>query len=74
LTPGALRDSNWDVGGWEPLITAEKTFIDWLVARPDAAALAGARRVTQAQIARLEELWRWVAVRMGFKWGRLEQY
>ncbi len=56
-TVPALKDMEWELAQWHPLIQDRK-FLPWLVKVPsDRTVLQCAREVTQAQIVKLEELW-----------------
>jgi regulator of nonsense transcripts 1 len=52
-----LDDLKWDVSAWQPLIV-ERQFLPWVVAVPSAQDVARSRQITQAQAAKLEELWK----------------
>ncbi|XP_065567200.1 regulator of nonsense transcripts 1-like [Artemia franciscana] len=53
----SLKDMNWDVDQWKPLIS-DRSFLSWLVRIPTEAEQLRARQVTANQIQRLEELWK----------------
>uniref|UniRef100_A0A7S2PGC9 Upf1 domain-containing protein n=1 Tax=Zooxanthella nutricula TaxID=1333877 RepID=A0A7S2PGC9_9DINO len=57
LSNNALRDSNWDLGQWQPLIE-DRSFLPWLVKVPDAREQMRSWHITAAQVNRLEELWK----------------
>lgn len=52
-----LQHTNWDVSEWRTLIN-EKEFLNWLVKSPKESDQLRMRRMTIAQIATLEELWK----------------
>jgi len=57
LSNGALKDSNWDLAQWQPLIE-DRQFLPWLVKVPEAKEQMRARPITAAQVNRLEEVWK----------------
>ena len=57
LNMGALKDLDWDLGQWMPLIE-DRAFLPWLVKIPTEHEQLRARQITTTQINRLEELWR----------------
>jgi regulator of nonsense transcripts 1 len=57
LSNNALKDSNWDLAQWQPLIE-DRQFLPWLVKIPDAREQMRARPITAAQVNKLEELWK----------------
>jgi regulator of nonsense transcripts 1 len=57
LNNGALKELNWDVSAWEPLIS-DKTFLPFLVRQPSEKAQLRARQLPQAALTALEVLWR----------------
>lgn len=57
LSNNALKDSNWDLGQWQPLIE-DRSFLPWLVKVPDAKEQMRAWHITAAQVNKLEELWK----------------
>lgn len=57
LAMGALKDLDWDLSQWMPLIE-DKSFLPWLVKVPTEKEQLRARQITTAQINALEELWR----------------
>ena len=57
LTLGALKDLDWDLSTWMPLIE-DRAFLSWLVRTPTEHEQIRARQITTAQINRLEDLWR----------------
>ena len=54
---GALKDMDWDLGTWMPLIE-DRSFLPWLVSIPSEQDQLRSRQITTAQINKLEELWR----------------
>lgn len=52
-----LKDMDWELGQWHPLVQDRK-FLPWLVKVPEDKLLLNARDLTQAQINKLEELWK----------------
>ncbi len=57
LSMGALKDMDWDLTQWMPLIE-DRAFLPWLVKVPSEKEQLRARQITTAQINKLEELWR----------------
>jgi regulator of nonsense transcripts 1 len=57
LSMGALKDMDWDLNQWMPLIE-DRMFLSWLVKVPSEKEQLRARQITTAQINKLEELWR----------------
>eukprot|EP00659_Diplonema_papillatum_P018766 gene18766-28974_t len=57
LYSNQLQDMDWDVSQWMPLID-DKRFLSWLVNAPSEADQKNARRITTAQMNKLEELWK----------------
>ena len=57
LSMGALKDMDWDLSQWMPLIE-DRMFLPWLVKVPTEKEQLRARQITTAQINKLEELWR----------------
>jgi len=57
LTNGAIKDMDWDVSQWMPLIE-DKSFLSWLVNVPTEKEQLRGRQITTAQINKLEELWK----------------
>lgn len=51
------KDMNWDSSKWDPLIS-DRSFSNWLVSVPSTEEVARARKVTPAQMTKLEEVWR----------------
>lgn len=56
-TVPALKDMGWELAQWHPLIQDRK-FLPWLIKVPSDKLLLRARDVSQAQMTRLEELWK----------------
>ncbi|CAK9023360.1 Regulator of nonsense transcripts 1 homolog (ATP-dependent helicase UPF1) [Durusdinium trenchii] len=54
LSNNALKDSNWDLGQWQPLIE-DRSFLPWLVKVPDAKEQMRSWNITAAQVNKLEE-------------------
>lgn len=52
-----LKDSNWDVTQWLPLIE-DRQFLPWLVRPPNHIELTRARQVNQTMLNTLEEAWK----------------
>lgn len=57
LNVGALKEMNWDLKQWLPLIE-DRTFLPWLVKAPSENELLRARPMSAQQINKLEELWK----------------
>ena len=57
LSMGALKDMDWDLTQWMPLIE-DRAFLPWLVKVPSEKEQLRARQITTSQINTLEELWR----------------
>eukprot|EP00927_Polykrikos_kofoidii_P043384 TRINITY_DN3745_c0_g2_i1.p1 TRINITY_DN3745_c0_g2~~TRINITY_DN3745_c0_g2_i1.p1 ORF type:complete len:1105 (-),score=144.07 TRINITY_DN3745_c0_g2_i1:387-3374(-) len=57
LSNNALKESNWDLAQWQPLIE-DRSFLPWLVKVPEAKDQMRAWHVTAAQVNKLEELWK----------------
>ena len=53
----ALKDMDWDLTAWHPLIQ-DRRFLPWLIKRPDNALIQVARAVSTQQMSRLEEVWK----------------
>ena len=53
----ALKDMDWDLTAWHPLIQ-DRRFLPWLIKRPDNALIKVARAITTPQMSRLEEVWK----------------
>ena len=54
---GALKELDWDLSQWMPLIE-DRAFLPWLVKVPSERDQLRARQITTAQVNKLEELWR----------------
>jgi len=57
LSNNALKDSNWDLAQWQPLIE-DRSFLPWLVKVPDAKEQMRSWNITAAQVNKLEEMWK----------------
>jgi len=57
LSNNALKDSNWDLGQWQPLIE-DRAFLPWLVKVPEAKEQMRSWHITAAQVNKLEEMWK----------------
>lgn len=57
LSMGALKDMDWDLGQWMPLIE-DRAFLSWLVKVPSEHEQLRARQITTSEINKLEEIWR----------------
>ncbi|XP_078446418.1 RNA helicase [Wolffia australiana] len=57
LSNNALKDMNWDLSQWCPLID-DRCFLQWLVKIPTEQEQLRARQITAQQINRMEELWK----------------
>jgi len=55
-TVPALKDMDWDLSQWHPLIQDRK-FLPWLVSVPSDKLVLRAREITPTQMTKLEELW-----------------
>ena len=55
-TVPALKDMDWELAQWHPLIQDRK-FLPWLIKEPSDKLLLRARAISQAQMTKLEELW-----------------
>ena len=56
-TVPALKDMDWELSQWHPLVQDRK-FLPWLVKVPSDKLLLRARDLTQGQINKLEEIWK----------------
>ena len=56
-TVPALKDMDWELAQWHPLVQDRK-FLPWLVKVPSDKQQLRARETTQAQLNKLEELWK----------------
>ncbi|KAH7280363.1 hypothetical protein KP509_37G063700 [Ceratopteris richardii] len=57
LNVGALKDMNWDLSQWQPLID-DRCFLSWLVKVPTEQEQLRARQISAQQINKVEELWK----------------
>jgi len=57
LASGALKEMNWDLKQWLPLIE-DRCFLPWLVKAPAESERMRARPMTAQQLNKLEELWK----------------
>mmetsp|Transcript_4471 Transcript_4471/g.13558 ORF Transcript_4471/g.13558 Transcript_4471/m.13558 type:complete len:1016 (+) Transcript_4471:86-3133(+) len=57
LHASGLRDMNWDLDQWQPLID-DRSFLPWLVKHPADKEINRSRQVTTEQVNKLEELWK----------------
>ncbi|CAI5437489.1 unnamed protein product [Caenorhabditis angaria] len=57
LQQASQKDPNWVAEDWKTLIT-ERQLLSWLVNIPSEEQDARARKITQSQASRLEDLWR----------------
>ncbi|XP_042412490.1 regulator of nonsense transcripts 1 homolog isoform X1 [Zingiber officinale] len=57
LNVNALKDMNWDLSQWCPLID-DRCFLPWLVKVPSEQEQLRARQISAQQINKLEELWK----------------
>ena len=56
-TVPALKDMDWELSQWHPLIQDRK-FLPWLIKVPSDKLMLRARDISQAQMSRLEDLWK----------------
>jgi len=56
-TVPALKDMDWELAAWHPVIQDRK-FLPWLIKVPPEKLLLRARDISPQQMARLEELWK----------------
>mmetsp|Transcript_11925 Transcript_11925/g.17981 ORF Transcript_11925/g.17981 Transcript_11925/m.17981 type:complete len:1012 (-) Transcript_11925:1834-4869(-) len=56
-TVPALKDMDWELAQWHPLVQDRK-FLPWLVKVPSDKLQLQARELSQAQINKLEDLWK----------------
>lgn len=56
-TVPALKDMDWELAQWHPLIQDRK-FLPWLVKVPSDKLLLRARDISPAQMTKMEELWK----------------
>ncbi|KAK3125053.1 hypothetical protein QOZ80_7BG0599380 [Eleusine coracana subsp. coracana] len=57
LNVNALKDMNWDLSQWCPLID-DRCFLSWLVKIPSEQEQLRARQISAQQINKVEELWK----------------
>ncbi|CAI9784992.1 unnamed protein product [Fraxinus pennsylvanica] len=57
LSNNALKDMNWDLSQWCPLID-DRCFLQWLVKVPSEQEQLRARQISAQQINKIEELWK----------------
>ncbi|KAF9623720.1 hypothetical protein IFM89_004273 [Coptis chinensis] len=57
LSVNALKDMNWDLSQWCPLID-DRCFLQWLVKIPTEQEQLRARQISAQQINKVEELWK----------------
>ncbi|KAL9249850.1 Regulator of nonsense transcripts 1-like protein [Drosera capensis] len=57
LNNNALKDMNWDLSQWCPLID-DRCFLPWLVKVPSEQEQLRARQISAQQINKIEELWK----------------
>mmetsp|Transcript_13940 Transcript_13940/g.28550 ORF Transcript_13940/g.28550 Transcript_13940/m.28550 type:complete len:978 (-) Transcript_13940:1621-4554(-) len=57
LHASGLKDMNWDLDQWQPLIE-DRSFLSWLVKVPTEKEMAAARGITSDQVSMLEEMWK----------------
>ncbi|CAL1401787.1 unnamed protein product [Linum trigynum] len=57
LNVNALKDMNWDLSQWCPLID-DRCFLQWLVKIPSEQEQLRARQISAQQINKIEELWK----------------
>ncbi|KAK5847301.1 regulator of nonsense transcripts 1 homolog [Gossypium arboreum] len=57
LNVNALKDMNWDLSQWCPLID-DRCFLQWLVKIPSEKEQLRARQISAQQINKVEELWK----------------
>ncbi|KAI5402563.1 ATP-dependent helicase NAM7 [Lathyrus oleraceus] len=57
LSVNALKDMNWDLSQWCPLID-DRCFLQWLVKIPSEQEQLKARQISAQQINKVEELWK----------------
>ncbi|XP_057476213.1 regulator of nonsense transcripts 1 homolog isoform X1 [Actinidia eriantha] len=57
LNVNALKDMNWDLSQWCPLID-DRCFLQWLVKVPSEQEQLRARQISAQQINKVEELWK----------------
>lgn len=57
LSVNTLKDMNWDLSQWCPLID-DRCFLHWLVKIPSEQEQLRARQISAQQINKVEELWK----------------
>ncbi|XP_075488176.1 regulator of nonsense transcripts 1 homolog isoform X1 [Primulina tabacum] len=57
LSSNALKDMNWDLSQWCPLID-DRCFLQWLLKVPSEQEQLRARQISAQQINKIEELWK----------------
>ncbi|KAL6985835.1 Regulator of nonsense transcripts 1-like protein [Sarracenia purpurea var. burkii] len=57
LSVNALKDMNWDLSQWCPLID-DRCFLPWLIKVPSEQEQLRARQISAQQINKVEELWK----------------
>lgn len=57
LQNNAIKDGEWDLSQWQPIIE-DKAFLPWLVKEPNDHEVFRARKLTMADVTRLEDLWK----------------
>ncbi|WMV43439.1 hypothetical protein MTR67_036824, partial [Solanum verrucosum] len=57
LNVNALKDMNWDLSQWCPLID-DRCFLQWLIKVPSEQEQLRARQISAQQINKIEELWK----------------
>ncbi|KAH8947378.1 hypothetical protein BDL97_11G037900 [Sphagnum fallax] len=57
LSVNGLKDMNWDLSQWLPLID-DRCFLQWLVKVPSEQEQLRARQISAQQINKVEELWK----------------
>ncbi|KAK4489187.1 hypothetical protein RD792_004981 [Penstemon davidsonii] len=57
LSNNALKDMNWDLSQWCPLID-DRCFLQWLLKVPSEQEQLRARQISAQQINKIEELWK----------------
>ena len=56
-TVPALKDMDWELAQWHPLIQ-DRNFLPWLIKVPSDKLLLRSREISQAQMTKMEELWK----------------
>lgn len=57
LTHGGLKDMDWDLAQWSPLIS-DRAFLPWLLTPPTEKQQTRARHISATQIVALEDAWK----------------